>query len=89
MCFGIGFSDGVFAPALSDAKLLYSDKPTNSYAVNVLCIDGHKFVAANRVRWRSPKGFDRFAPGQIREWISDSIVQMYEERDGKALPAKC
>ena len=37
-------------PAWSDARMIYNAKPTDSYSVNVLCIDGHKFVAANRVR---------------------------------------
>ncbi len=71
-------------PALSDVKLLYSQKPTDTYSVNVLCIDGHKFVAANRVRSRN-------GPiGTRQHWLSDlSMVQMYEERNGKALPAKC
>ena len=41
----------VSQPAWSDATMIYSEKPNDSYSVNVLCIDGHKFVAANRLRW--------------------------------------
>ena len=78
-------------PAWSDARVIDSTKlDSSNFSVNVICVDGHKFVAANRIRWRSPQGYNRLALGQTREWVSDlSMVQMYEERNGKALPAKC
>ena len=45
-----------------------------SYDVRVLCIDGHKFVSMAR---------------RTHEGVTASIVQKFEERDGKSLPAKC
>jgi hypothetical protein len=44
-----------------------------SFTVNTLCVDGYKFVMS--------KG----GSGAT----SRSMVQFFEERDGKSLPAKC
>ena len=71
--------------ALSDSKLLYSAKPHGSYNLNVLCIDVYKFGAANRVS--NERGKSVYAE---KAWVSDlSMVQIWEDRGGKALPAKC
>ena len=43
------------------------------FEISTFCIDGFKFV---------------FAVGYM-EREAPSVVQFYEERDGKALPAKC
>ena len=72
-------------PAWSDARMIYNAKPTDSYSVNVLCIDGYKFVAANRVR--SKAGVHQRTD---EAWLSDlSLDQFYEEKDDVAVPAKC
>ena len=60
--------------------------PEGKYAIRVLCVDGYKFVSSNNVvtnvGWAgSQKGH---AIG-----VGNSITQMFEERDGKSLPAKC
>ena len=44
------------------------------YDLQTICVDGYKFIVTN-------KHYD--------EGVSISVTQMYEERDGKALPAKC
>ncbi len=71
--------------AWSDARMIYNAKPTDNYSVNVLCIDGYKFVVGNRVRSKKVGGL-----GEPYQVISDlSMVQFYEEKDDVALPAKC
>ena len=45
-----------------------------SFVVNTLCIDGYKFVMSK---------------GGGHGFGSRSMVQFYEEREGKSLPAKC
>jgi hypothetical protein len=45
-----------------------------AYDIWTICVDGYKFIVTN-------KDYD--------EGVSISVTQMYEERDGKALPAKC
>ena len=50
--------------------------------VQILCIDGHKFVFA--YKWAA-KGTSR----GVGAGGGTSLVQMYEERDGKVVPAKC
>ena len=44
------------------------------YDLQTIWVDGYKFIVTN-------KHYD--------EGVSISVTQMYEERDGKALPAKC
>ena len=46
-----------------------------AFSVNIFCIDSYKFVMS--------KG------GGGKHSSSRSMVQAYEERDGKSLPAKC
>ena len=50
--------------------------------VQTLCIDGYKFVFA--YKWAA-KGTSR----GVGAGGGTSLVQVYEERDGKVLPAKC
>ena len=45
-----------------------------AYDLWTICVDGYKFIVTN-------KDYD--------EGVSINITQFYEERDGKALPAKC
>lgn len=47
---------------------------TKHQVIQTFCIDGYKFVLAR---------------GNLDGQESPSIVQFYEEKDGKALPAKC
>ena len=47
---------------------------TKGEVIYTFCIDGYKFVLVR---------------GNLDGPESSSIVQFYEERDGKALPAKC
>ena len=56
--------------------------PEAEYAVRVLCIDGHKFVYLNDIQFDKRRGIKG-------NTIANSIVQMFEERGGKSLPAKC
>ena len=48
--------------------------PNVKSAIRLVCIDGHKFVHLNDYEYES---------------LSNSIVQMFEERDRKSLPVKC
>ena len=56
--------------------------PNANYAVRVLCIDGHKFVNTNNYA-------DIWKADGAGVALANSIVQMFEERDGKSLPTKC
>ena len=60
-------------PAWSEAKWVSFEQSETGYMVETVCLDGHKFVVANRYEFQT----------------AVTIVQVYEERDGKALPAKC
>jgi hypothetical protein len=50
--------------------------------INVLCIDGYKFVSS--YGWSAWSGQTGVGTG-----AGVSLVQFYEERDGKAIPARC
>ena len=66
----------------ADRVISRFEVPKAEYAVRVLCIDGHKFVNTNNyadIRITVGAGVA----------LANSIVQMFEERDGKSLPAKC
>ena len=58
--------------------------PSAKYVVRVLCVDGYKFVNTNNVVVRKSRV-------DTADSISttNSIVQIFEEIDGKSLPAKC
>lgn len=43
------------------------------YTARTICVDGYKFILANK---------NQYGGGL-------SLIQFYEERNGKALPAKC
>ena len=48
--------------------------------IRVVCIDGHKFLYHREI----------FSVYDTKEKkLTNSFVQMFEERDGKSLPAKC
>ena len=57
-----------------NAKTLSKNAMKGDYTARTICVDGYKFIVTN-------KHYD--------EGVSISVTQMYEERDGKALPAKC
>ena len=57
-----------------NAKTLSKNALKGDYTARTICVDGYKFIVTN-------KDYD--------EGVSISVTQMYEERDGKALPAKC
>ena len=50
--------------------------------VQILCIDGQKFVHA--YGWASMSTVQGVAAGG-----GVNVIQVYEERDGKVVPAKC
>ena len=52
-----------------------------SQLIQTVCIDRYKFVTAEDFSYQGGKG----KVGSI----SISITQIFEERDGKSLPAKC
>ena len=61
-----------------NAKSLSKNDMKGNYTARTLCVDGYKFIVANKSR----------ANGNgVATAIS--VTQFYEERDGKALPAKC
>ena len=64
-------------PALSQDRSMGKWDMKGNYDLRTVCIDGYKFLITNENHVR---GFDSKVI---------SVVQFYEERDGKALPAKC
>ena len=56
--------------------------PGPDYMVRVLCIDGYKFVNTNNYE-------DIWKADGAGVTLANSIIQMFKERDGKSLPAKC
>ncbi len=58
-----------------EKKQLY---PADGLVTRTLCVDGYKFVLSERA--------DVVLNGTS---VSMSMVQFFEERDGKSLPAKC
>ena len=59
-----------------NARTLSKQDMKGDYTARTLCVDGYKFIVANK-----------YFHGSKTSAIS--LTQFYEERDGKALPAKC
>jgi len=59
-----------------NAKTLSKQDMKGDYTARTLCVDGYKFIVANK-----------YFHGSKTSAIS--LTQFYEERNGKALPAKC
>ena len=72
----------IFIPAISFAGVKLLNKTLNDniapFAIRTFCVDGYKFLHTNKAR--------NTTAGPA---LSMAIVQMFEERDGKSLPAKC
>ena len=77
------FSSVVFAKTtkLTETQIK-SNKGGIVFAVRTVCVDGYKFVV---VRDREARGI----PGAGGITVSVSMVQFYENQNGKAVPAKC
>ena len=63
--------------AFAESQTLGRDKMKGDYTLRTVCVDGYKFVVANR----------RETEGGVA--ISLSVTQFFEEQDGKSIPAKC
>ena len=61
--------------AWAEARSMDKNSMKGDYALRTICVDGYKFVVANRFRGEGKMNL--------------AIVQFYEEKNGKALPAKC
>jgi hypothetical protein len=55
------------------ARTLSSENMQGKYTARTICVDGYKFILANK----------NTSGGGV------SLIRFYEERNGKALPAKC
>tara|TARA_R100000655_G_C2980232_1_gene191687 strand:- start:433 stop:693 length:261 start_codon:yes stop_codon:yes gene_type:complete len=66
----------------ADRVISRFEVPQVASAIRVVCIDSHKFVYLNDIQFSKNRGIKG-------NTIANSIVQMFEERDGKSLPAKC
>ena len=66
----------------ADRVISRFEVPSIESAIRVVCIDSHKFVYLNDHNFGS-------ASTRNGNVLSNSIIQMFEERDGKSLPAKC
>ena len=65
--------------AWSEARTMYqTNRLKGGYEVKTVCIDGYKFVVIHEYRQY-----------KIDKAKRPTITQFYEERNGKALPAKC
>ena len=66
-----------------NSKTLGHNSMKGDYALRTVCVDGYKFVIANRYDrdWKGKEG--------IAITSSISVTQFYEEKNGKALPARC
>ena len=72
------FSSVVFA----GTRLIKRDLLTETMAIRTICTDGYKFVVVRSIDVRGIPGSGGVATGL-------SIVQFYENQNGKAVPAKC
>ena len=73
------FSSVVFAGTRLIKRDLLADE---SFAIRTICTDGYKFVTVRSLDVRGIPGAGGVATGL-------SIVQFYENQNGKAVPAKC
>ena len=71
----IGFAEVKLIESVTLKKKSLKALLGGAFSVNTFCIDGYKFVM-------SKGGGGKYAS-------SRSMVQFFEERDGKSLPAKC
>ena len=78
----IGYASASETPK-GTAKSLTHNSMKGHYAIRTVCVDGYKFVVANRV----------YNMGRSYPWPVDhmnlALVQFYENDGGKAVPAKC
>ena len=70
------FTSQVFSN--EEVTVLKEERLGDIAAFRILCIGNHKFLNTSRYEWSS-KG-----PA-----LANSSIQIFEERDGKSLPAKC
>ena len=75
MFANIGFADIKMSEYKAFKDSLYE---ADGLVIQVFCVDGYKFVSTERSRSHHSGKANAI-----------STVQFYEERDGKALPAKC
>ena len=69
-------------PAWSEAKSIDRDEMEGSYTIRTICVDGYKFVVANRLERKS------VSSGVV--FLDDlAMVQFYERRNGVAVPSRC
>ena len=67
-----------FAKDTGNAKTLSKNALKGDYTARTICVDGYKFILANKFNYSG-----------VGMASAISITQFYEERNGKALPAKC
>ena len=69
--------------ARGDARTLGKNEMKGSYTLRTVCVDGYKFVIANRFDRETAKG------NELELTSSISITQFYENQNGNAVPSKC
>ncbi len=75
MFCNIGFADIKMIDGKHFERRLFQE---DGLVIEVLCVDGYKFVAT-----------ERSTTSAYGKSNAISTVQFFEERDGKSLPAKC
>jgi hypothetical protein len=71
---------------LAESKLIHRDV-ISGFAIRTICIDGYKFVVVRDLQQSRDKRNEYNIEGTLT--TSLSIVQFYENQNGKSVPASC